>query len=53
MTLASSPDAPAPRRPRRSGLIRQVIEHRWDYLYIAPALGVMMVVIAYPIWFTV
>lgn len=40
-------------RSRDPGLFRQIIEHRWDYMYVLPALAVMMVVIAYPIWFTV
>ncbi|MSU88472.1 ABC transporter permease subunit [Rhodobacteraceae bacterium 2CG4] len=44
-------------RPHRSepssrGLIGQIIDHRWDYLYVLPALGVMMLVIAYPIYYT-
>jgi multiple sugar transport system permease protein len=35
------------------GLIRRIIRHRADYLYIAPALGVMLLVIGYPVYFTV
>ncbi len=35
------------------GLIRRIIHHRADYLYIAPALGVMLLVIGYPVYFTV
>lgn len=42
---------PAPRRA--PGLLRQMIDHRGDYLYVLPALIVMLVVIAYPIWFTI
>ena len=38
---------------RRPGLLRRIYDHRWDYAYIAPALGVMMLVIAYPVYFTV
>jgi multiple sugar transport system permease protein len=34
------------------GLIRRIIRHRADYLYIAPALGVMLLVIGYPVYFT-
>jgi multiple sugar transport system permease protein len=34
-------------------LLRRIVRHRHDYLYIAPALGVMLLVIAYPVWFTV
>jgi multiple sugar transport system permease protein len=29
-----------------------VVRHRADYLYVAPAIAVMLLVIAYPIWFT-
>ncbi len=35
------------------GVIRRIIRHRTDYLYIAPALGVMLLVIGYPVYFTV
>ncbi len=46
--------APAPvLRPRRTGLLRQVIRHREDYLYVLPALVVMLIVIAFPIYYTV
>lgn len=34
------------------GLLRRIIRHRADYLYIAPALGVMLLVIGYPVYFT-
>jgi multiple sugar transport system permease protein len=36
----------------RPGLWRRIVRHRADYLYIAPALGVMLLVIAYPIYDT-
>ena len=40
--------------PRRGGgLLREAYRHRADYLYILPALGVMLLVIAYPIYYTV
>lgn len=39
------------RRP--AGLFRQLVASRYDYLYVLPALIVMMVVIAYPIWYTI
>lgn len=42
--------APAARSQRRRGLIAR---HGADYLYVAPALLVMLVVIAYPIYYTV
>jgi len=35
------------------GLLGRVARHRADYLYIAPALAVMLLVIAYPVYFTV
>jgi multiple sugar transport system permease protein len=41
----------ARKRPR--GLLARIASHRWDYLYIAPALGVMLLVIAYPIYYTI
>jgi multiple sugar transport system permease protein len=34
-------------------LIRRIVRHRADYLYVAPALGVMLLVIGYPVYFTV
>ena len=43
--------APA-RPPRRVGLLQRVVNHRADYLYVLPALVVMMIVIAYPIYYT-
>ena len=45
---------PTPILPRKSaGLLRRVLNHRSDYLYVLPALAVMMVVIAYPIYYTI
>jgi len=37
---------------RRVGLLQRVVNHRADYLYVAPALVVMMIVIAYPLYYT-
>jgi multiple sugar transport system permease protein len=48
--VATPPAAP---RPRSDGLLARVVRHRTDYLYVLPALGVMALVIAYPIYFTV
>jgi len=45
--------APAPSPRRRPGLLRRIVHHRNDYNYIAPALIVMALVIAYPIYYTV
>ena len=46
--------ANAPRRTRavRSGILRQMWASRADYLYVLPAIVVMLVVIAYPIYYT-
>jgi multiple sugar transport system permease protein len=48
-TRAASAVLPA----RGGGLLAQVAEHRSDYLYILPALVVMLVVIAFPIYYTI
>ena len=46
--------APAPAsHPRRVGILQRIVDHRADYLYILPALLVMLVVIAYPIYYTI
>ena len=34
------------------GLWARMVRHRADYLYVAPAVLVMALVIAYPVWFT-
>ena len=39
--------------PDRSGVLRKMWEHRADYAYVLPAIAVMLVVIAYPIYYTV
>ena len=46
MTM-TSPDRAEP------GLLRRVWLHRADYGYVLPALAVMLIVIAYPVWFTI
>jgi multiple sugar transport system permease protein len=38
---------------KRAGLLRRVVDHRADYLYVLPALLVMLVVIVYPVWYTI
>ncbi|WP_417811774.1 carbohydrate ABC transporter permease [Thalassospira alkalitolerans] len=38
--------------PSHRGLVGRMVDHRLDYLYILPAFGVMMLVIAYPIYYT-
>ena len=46
----TTPDAAL--RPRE-GLLARIIRHRTDYAYVLPALIVMLIVIAYPIWYTI
>ncbi len=56
MTMAAAQeDAPGTRAAprRRPGLMRRIIRHRADYLYILPAFAVMLLVIGYPIYDTV
>jgi multiple sugar transport system permease protein len=38
---------------RRGGVLQRIFDHRADYLYVLPALIVMMIVIAYPIYYTI
>lgn len=38
---------------KRPGLLSRIVAHRADYLYVLPALIVMLVVIAYPIYYTI
>jgi multiple sugar transport system permease protein len=46
--------APATALQRRRGhILQQIVEHRADYLYILPAMLVMLIVIAYPIYYTI
>ena len=44
-------DTPAP--PRRPTFFQRVWNHRTDYLYVLPAIIVMLIVIAYPIYYTI
>ena len=39
--------------PKRAGLLQRIVNHRADYLYVLPALVVMLIVIAYPIYYTI
>jgi multiple sugar transport system permease protein len=45
-------DVPEP-APKRTSLGTKVWNSRFDYLYVAPAILVMLVVIAYPIYYTI
>src|SRR3954466_121963 len=42
-----------PKNRGRSGMLRKVWAHRADYAYVLPAIVVMLIVIAYPIYYTV
>jgi multiple sugar transport system permease protein len=44
---------PTASRPRPDGVLARIVRHRADYLYVLPALGVMALVIAYPVYFTI
>src|SRR6188768_3898756 len=47
--------AVSPRRsePERSSTLRKIWQHRADYAYVLPAIVVMLIVIAYPIYYTI
>lgn len=45
-------DAPVP-VPKRASLAQRIWTHRHDYLYVLPALIVMLIVIAFPIYYTI
>ncbi len=45
-------DVPEP-APKRASLIQRIWNHRTDYLYVLPAIIVMLIVIAYPIYYTI
>jgi multiple sugar transport system permease protein len=46
-------EAPAKARPARPNIFQQMWVSRADYLYVLPAIVVMLIVIAYPIYYTV
>ena len=46
-------DAPRPKLLMRQGILQQAWNHRADYFYVLPAIVVMLIVIAYPIYYTV
>jgi len=46
-------DASAVAPPKRPGLPARIWNHRADYLYVLPALVVMLIVIAYPVYYTI
>lgn len=51
--LAGPAPLAAPRPPERRGLLREIVRHRTDYLWVAPALLVMLLVIGYPFVYTI
>jgi multiple sugar transport system permease protein len=54
MTTATGlADDPARAKTERSGLLQRVWHHRTDYYYVMPALVVMLVVIGYPVYYTI
>ncbi|MDO8360829.1 MAG: sugar ABC transporter permease, partial [Devosia sp.] len=52
-TVPGHADAPRRIRTARSGVLRQTWVSRADYLYVLPAIVVMLIVIAYPIYYTI
>jgi multiple sugar transport system permease protein len=46
-------DAPARTKTEQSGILQRAWASRTDYLYVLPAIVVMLIVIAYPIYYTV
>ena len=53
VTNGQEPDSARQSAASRPGPVARIWETRWDYMYIAPALIVMLLVIAYPIYYTV
>ncbi|MDB5539274.1 MAG: MalF [Devosia sp.] len=45
--------AGAPVAPKRANVFKRIFNHRNDYLYVLPALLVMLIVIAYPVYYTI
>src|SRR5262249_2086256 len=52
-TVTSPADAPRVSTAANSGVLRQMWINRTDYLYVLPAIVVMLIVIAYPIYYTI
>ena len=54
MTMATRlADASLRVETERTGVLQQVWARRADYLYVLPAIVVMLIVIAYPIYYTI
>ncbi|MBE0582038.1 carbohydrate ABC transporter permease [Devosia sp.] len=52
-TLAGHANAPRGSIPARPSILQQMWTSRADYLYVLPAIVVMLIVIAYPIYYTI
>jgi multiple sugar transport system permease protein len=54
-SLSSVPftDGVRPAPAKKPSLLRRIYKHRADYLYVLPAISVMLLVIAYPIYDTI
>jgi multiple sugar transport system permease protein len=52
-TVTGQAEATREASPLRSNVLRQMWVSRADYLYVMPAIVVMLVVIAYPIYYTI
>lgn len=52
-TMSDHLEAASARRYRRPSVLEQMWSSRADYLYVLPALVVMLIVIAYPIYYTI
>jgi multiple sugar transport system permease protein len=54
MTMATGlADAPLADKMKHPGILEQAWNHRADYLYVLPAIVVMLIVIAYPVYYTI
>jgi multiple sugar transport system permease protein len=51
--VTSQPHAARPQGTKRLAVLRQVWASRADYLYVLPAILVMLIVIANPIYYTI
>ncbi|MEP7241869.1 MAG: sugar ABC transporter permease [Devosia sp.] len=52
-TVTGQADAPRRTKAARSGVLQQAWANRTDYFYVLPAIVVMLIVIAYPIYYTI
>ena len=52
-TLTGQVERSRTSEPARLGILQRIWAHRADYAYVLPALVVMLVVIAYPVYYTI